>query len=149
MSITAINTSTNEPVRMVGAQKTGIGGSDAGAIMGVNKYVTRLILYNDKLGLVEKDLTDNQAVYFGNVLEDVVAQEYSRRTGEKVRRRNQIFRHKQHSWMIANIDRDIVGKKKLLECKTTSAYINSEEWGRKAPDQVPFHYFAKFPTIWP
>lgn len=143
MSITAINTSRMSLSEWLEHRKTGIGGSDAGAIMGVNKYVTPLDLYNDKLGLVEKDLTDNQAVYFGNVLEDVVAQEYSRRTGEKVRRRNQIFRHKQHSWMIANIDRDIVGKKKLLECKTTSAYINSEEWGPEGTDQVPFHYFCQ------
>ena len=33
-------TLTNEPVRMGWTQKTGIGGSDAGAIVGVNKYVT-------------------------------------------------------------------------------------------------------------
>ena len=75
MSITAINTSRMSLSEWLEHRKTGIGGSDAGAIMGVNKYVTPLDLYNDKLGLVEKDLSDNQAVYFGNVLEDVVAQE--------------------------------------------------------------------------
>ena len=95
---------------------------------GVNKYVTRLILgYNDKLGLVEKDLTDNQVVYFGNVLEDVVAQEYSRRIWRKGAPEEIRYSDTNSTpWMIAKHRPGYCRKKKLLECKTTSAHINSE-----------------------
>ena len=130
MSITAINTSRMSLSEWLEHRKTGIGGSDAGAIMGVNKYVTPLDLYNDKLGLVEKDLTDNQAVYFGNVLEDVVAQNIQDALAKRCARRNQIFRHKQNSWMIANIDRDIVGKKKVAGMQNNQCLHKQRGAGR-------------------
>lgn len=122
----------------------GIGGSDAGAIMGVNPYMSALDLYNDKTGITPpKDLSDNEAVHFGNVLEDVVAQEYTRRTGVKVRRRNAQFAHAKYPWMLANIDRDVVGASKLLECKTAGAYFKKDEWGEAGSDKVPMHYYIQ------
>lgn len=125
-------------------RRSGIGGSDAGAIMGVNPYMSALDLYNDKLGITPpKDLSDNQAVHFGNVLEDVVAQEYTRRTGIKVRRRNAQFAHAKYPWMLANIDRDVVGEPMLLECKTAGAYFKKDEWGASGTDQVPMHYYIQ------
>ncbi len=125
-------------------RRSGIGGSDAGAIMGVNPYMSALDLYNDKLGITPpKDLSDNQAVHFGNVLEDVVAQEYTRRTGIKVRRRNAQFAHAKYPWMLANIDRDVVGEPMLLECKTAGAYFKKDEWGPSGTDQVPMHYYIQ------
>lgn len=126
------------------ARKRGIGGSDAATVMGLNPYASPLDLYNNKLGLVpDPDLSDNQAVHFGNVLEDVVAQEYERRTGNKVRRRNQQFQHKQHSWMLANIDRSVDGQRKVLECKTAGAFFNRDEWGPAGTDLVPAQYLIQ------
>lgn len=107
-------------------RKTGIGGSDASAILGFNQWKSAFELYIDKTSDHTEEI-DNEVIHFGNVLEEVVAQEFTRRTGKKVRRRNQTFRHKEHDFMIANIDRDVVGERALLECKTTSAY-NIDSW---------------------
>ena len=107
-------------------RKRGIGGSDASAILGFNPWKSAFELYIEKTSDEVREI-DNDAIYWGNVLEDVVAEEFTRRTGKKVRRRNQTFVHPEYDFMIANIDRDVVGEKALLECKTTNAF-NADAW---------------------
>ncbi|TLS39400.1 hypothetical protein FCL54_01300 [Pseudalkalibacillus caeni] len=116
----------------------GIGGSDASAIAGLNPYKTPLQVYLEKTGEWSEEV-DNESIYWGNVLEDVIADEFSRQTGLRVRRRNAILQHSEHPFMIANVDRLIVGKKVGLECKTTSAYLK-EDWKE---DQIPDTYFLQ------
>ena len=125
------------------ARKVGIGGSDAGAILGVNPYRTAIDVYLEKRGeIAPPDLSDNQAVHFGNVLEDVVAEEYTRRKGYKVRRVNRMLQHQDHNFMLANIDRAVTGKKWVLECKTAGQYCSSD-WGPDDSDQVPDSYLIQ------
>lgn len=120
-----------ERLEWLRSRQDGIGGSDASAILGFNKWVSPFQLYVDKTREITMDDVladyDNEAIHWGNVLEDIVAEEFSRRTGKKVRRRNQTFVHKEHDFMIANIDRDVVGERALLECKTTNAF-NRDAW---------------------
>lgn len=61
----------------------GIGGSDAGIILGVNKFRTPFELWLEKTGQVEPQETDNEAIYWGNQMENVVAKEFEKRTGKK------------------------------------------------------------------
>lgn len=119
-------------------RKKGLGGSDASAILGFNPWKSPFELYIEKTSDHVEEI-DNEAIHWGNVLEDVVAEEFTRRTGIKVRRRNQIFRHKEHDWMIANIDRDVVGERALLECKTTNAF-NADQW---EGDEIPPAYMCQ------
>ncbi len=127
------------------ARKLGIGGSDVGAILGICNYRTPLDVYKDKLGLSEpEDLSANDRVHFGNVLEDIVAQEYARREGVSVRRRNQHFAHKQYPFMLANIDRSVDGMRRIVECKTTDKfYAMTDHWGDTGTDQVPETYLLQ------
>lgn len=108
-------------------RKSGLGGSDASAVLGFNPWKSKFELYIDKTSNTVEEI-DSEAIHWGNVLEDVVAEEFTRRTGKKVRRRNQTFQHSEYNFMIANIDRDVVGERALLECKTTNAF-NSDAWG--------------------
>lgn len=125
---------------------TGIGGSDVGAILGLNKYRSALDVYLEKIGEVQpEDLSGNQAVHFGNVLEDVVAQEYERRTGAHVRRRNLAIVHKQHPFVRANLDRSVDGERKVLECKTANQYT-AGSWGPDGSDEVPDSYLVQ--VVW-
>ena len=116
-----------------------LGGSDAGIVLGVNKYKTALELWLEKTGQVEPQEVENEAVHFGNVLEQVVADEFTRRTGKKVRKRNQMLQHEEHTFMMANIDREVVGEKALLECKTASTYLEKEWDG----DEIPAAYLIQ------
>lgn len=122
----AKNTSEMSRQEWLWNRKSGIGGSDSSTILGFNAWKSPFELYIDKTSEEVQEI-DNEAIHWGNVLEDVVAEEFTRRTGKKVRRRNQTFRHPDYDFMIANIDRDVVGENALLECKTTNAF-NSDAW---------------------
>lgn len=119
-------------------RQNGIGGSDAAVILGFNSWKSPFQLYLEKTGEHVEEI-NNEFIYWGNVLEDVVAKEFEIRTGKKVRRRNQMFIHPEHKFMFANIDRDVVGEKALLECKTTNAF-NKDAW---EGDEVPAAYLCQ------
>lgn len=125
-------------------RKQGIGGSDAAAILGINPWKTPMDVWLEKTGEFEDEPRDNEKMYWGNVLEDVVAKEFSIRTGLRVRRRNAILKHKKHNFMIANVDRLVIGHKAGLECKTAGHYA-SDDWEMGVPEfyqaQVQ-HYMA-------
>ena len=126
-------------------RRQGIGGSDAAAIIGMNPWKTAMDIWLEKTGeFTEEDKPDNERMYWGRVLEDIVAREFMTRTGLKVRRRNAMLKHKEYPFMIANIDRLVVGAREGLECKTTGQY-SAEDWAMGIPDyympQVQ-HYMA-------
>lgn len=116
-------------------RKSGIGGSDAGAICGVNPYSSAMKVFQDKTSeAVEEE--NSEAVRIGHDLEDYVAQRFMEATGLKVRKSNYMYRSVEHPFMIADVDRLIVGEDAGLECKTTSAY-NADKW---AGGDIPLHY---------
>jgi len=88
-------------------RKTGIGGSDAGAICGLNPYSSPMKVFWDKTsdGVEEGD---NEAIRIGNDLEQYVAVRFMEATGLKVRRSNYMYRSKGHPYMIADVDRLVV-----------------------------------------
>ncbi|MEK4555575.1 YqaJ viral recombinase family nuclease [Jeotgalicoccus sp. FSL K6-3177] len=120
-------------------RNTGLGGSDAGTVLGVNKWKSKAQLFLEKTNPELRQNIDNEYIHFGNILEDVVAKEFERRTGKKVRRDNRMLRHPKHEFMFANLDRVVVGEKALLECKTTS-HFNKELW---EDDDVPAQYLCQ------
>lgn len=125
-------------------RRSGIGGSDAAAIAGLNPWKSPIEVYYDKLGELPP-IKDNERMYWGRVLEDVVASEFTERTGKRTRRRNAILQHPKHGFMIANIDREIVGEKIGLECKTVGEYSKDGWKEDKVPEQYIIqcqHYMA-------
>ena len=119
-------------------RKTGIGGSDAGAIVGVNPYSSAMKVFQDKTSndAVEQD---SEAIRIGHDLEDYVAQRFMEATGLKVRKSNYMYRSIEHPFMIADVDRLVVGEDAGLECKTASAY-NADKW---ADGDIPLHYVVQ------
>lgn len=131
------------------ARKNGIGGSDAAAILGLNPYSTPLTVWMEKTGNAQPaDLSDNEKVYWGSVLEDVVAQEFKKRNPEfKVQRLNAMLWSRDYPWMFASVDRVLFHKEKgkgILEIKTCGERRKSD-WEDGIPDyylpQVN-HYLA-------
>lgn len=138
MSTVLVNTADMERTEWLQARRAGIGGSDAAAVAGLNPWKSPVEVYYEKLGDLPP-AEDNEYMYWGRVLEDVVAQEFARRTGKRVRRRNAILQHPEHPFMIANVDRLLVGEHVGLECKTVNEY-GKDEW---RDDQVPMHYILQ------
>lgn len=135
MATATIVTSTSGMTRedWLESRKVGIGGSDAAKVLGLSRWGGPLSVYMEKMGLAA-DIEAGEAAYWGNQMEDIVAKEFAKREGLRVRRQNKIFRHPDHPWMIANIDRAIIGQNKGLECKTASAYFLQEWEGDNLPD---------------
>ena len=116
-------------------RKTGIGGSDAGAICGVNPYSSAMKVFRDKTS-EDVEEQDNEAIRIGHDLEDYVAQRFMEATGLKVRKSNFMYRSVENPFMIADVDRLVVGEDAGLECKTASAY-NADKW---KDGDIPLHY---------
>lgn len=107
-------------------RKSGIGGSDAGAICGLNPYRSPIAVYQDKTS-IETDDTDNESMRQGRDFEDYVARRFMEETGKKARRANAIYKSREHPFLFANVDRMIIGEDAGLECKTASAY-SADKW---------------------
>ena len=93
-------------------RKTGIGGSDAGAICGLNPYSSPMKVYLDK---TEEDITDfdNESMRQGRDLEDYVARRFMEETGLKVRRSNMMYRSKENPFMLADGRNDQIVKRRF------------------------------------
>lgn len=126
----------------------GIGGSDAAAVLGVSPWKSPLSVWLEKRGEVEPtDLSDNQAVRWGTILEDPVANEFAGNHPElTVRRMNGVYVSVDHPHMFATVDRVVTredGTRGILEVKTVggrSAGAWSDEGGN---DVVPVFYQAQ------
>ena len=125
-------------------RKNYIGGSDLGAICGLNPYRTALDVYLDK---TSDDISEetNAAMRWGNLLEDVVAKAYSEDTGYDVEIEPNTIYHPEYSFLAANIDRWADNKRRILECKTAS-FLKAKEWGDLGTDQIPESYLIQNAT---
>lgn len=125
-------------------RKRGIGSSDAAAAVGLNPYQSMLELWLIKTGrdagLPKIDPDDESSpMYWGTLLEPIVAEHYTKRTGHRVRRINAVLQHPDldKAWMLANIDREVVGVSdvQILECKTAGEF-GSRLWKNGVPEYV-------------
>lgn len=123
-------------------RKGGIGSSDAASAVGLNPYCSQLELWLNKTGrdagLPKVDPKDQTSpMYWGTLLESIVAAHYTMRTGHKVRRINAVLQHPTEPWMLANLDREVIGtpEVQILECKT--AGINGARlWKEGVPEYI-------------
>ena len=123
-------------------RKRGIGGSDAGAVCGLNPYVSALDVYYDKTNDAVTEDRDNESMRLGRDLEDYVAKRFCEETGFKVRRSNRMYQHEEYPFMLADVDRLIVGSEEGLvglECKTASPFSA----GKWKDGNIPAHYLAQ------
>ncbi len=123
-------------------RKTYIGGSDLGSILGINNFRTELDVYLEKTAEGIAEDTASEAAYWGNVLEDVVAQEYAKRTGFKIEKPAGLIRHSEYPFIACNLDYWVIddqGNSHILECKTANQ-MKVTCWGEEGTDQIPESY---------
>ena len=139
-------------------RKTGIGGSDAGAIMGLSKYGSALTVCLEKTGrYTPDDISEEEPVKVGNILEPLIRREiigpYIRETEGievEVIDPTHMYRSIEHPFMLVNVDGflwfpELVQADGLhvgLEIKTGSSYM-LKYWGGRDGDEVPDSYYAQ------
>lgn len=123
------------------ARRSGIGGSEAAIIMGVNPWQSPYSLYQDKIGAAVDDRA-SPAMYWGTKLEPVVRDAYCEIVGRDVKDGAVMARHSDASleFMLANTDGEISPVKEhdgagVYEGKTTGIFT-SKAWD----DGVPLYY---------
>ena len=123
-------------------RKGGIGSSDAASAVGLNPYKSQLQLWMEKTGrdgnLPKVDPNDETSpMYWGTLFEAIVAAHYTKRTGHKVRRINAVLQHPKEPWMLANLDREVMGAPdvQILECKT-AGLNGSRLWKEGVPEYI-------------
>ena len=121
------------------ARREGIGGSDASVIVGLNRWKSPFQLWLEKTGKAEpEDLSDNEYVYWGKVLEEAVANRFCELTGKKVQRRG-LLQMDDYPYIRASVDRMVIGENAGLECKTCNGFA-AKEW---EDDEVPTAYYVQ------
>ncbi len=142
--VTEIKYSTHE--EWLDIRSKFIGGSDAGAVVGMNPYKSRYSLWAEKTNKVPP-FEGNTTTRVGAYLEQLVAEMFEEETGKKVRKKNSTMVNDLYPFACANVDRMIVGEKAFLEIKTTNSFPimkslrNSEEFPEAYYCQV-VHYLA-------
>lgn len=133
-----------EPEKWLELRQTGIGGSDAGAIMGMNEYSSPLTIFLQKKGQTQS--IDSEVLRWGHILEDPIRKEVEKNFNVKVSVVEGMYTSNENSFMNANLDGLIegtvtVGNKTVsgeggLEIKTT----NGNGFG---DNEIPDSYYCQ------
>ena len=141
------DTSTFTREQWLELRRTGIGGSDAGAILGLNKYSTPLSVY-----LAKKDFASfngNAATEWGNILEDPVRQKAREELGIEIETVPGMFTSKENPFMNANFDGlvYIEGEKEIAGSVVSGLGGHEIKTSRTGEgftnDEVPDSYYAQ------
>ena len=135
-----VETRTLDRGQWLEVRKGGIGSSDAAAAVGLNPYKSQLELWLEKTGRAKESkggIDVDSPMYWGTLLEPYVAQAYQQKTNRRVRKLNAVLQHPTFPFMLANIDREIVGSPdvQILECKTAGEF-GSRLWRDGVPEYV-------------
>lgn len=135
-------------------RKDGIGGSDIGAVLKLNKYTSPYKLYRIKKGLYAEDVEDNVYIKKGKALESYVFENYvvpeMDGLGYTTVHPEHVFVNKQYPWLRANCDGLAVPrvvpcdpeKNVVIEIKWVSEYAEVN-WNGEDYYGVPASYYAQ------
>lgn len=124
-------------------RKKGLGATDCAVVMGLSRYKTPYELWLEKTGRREEAaiLTDDR-LHLRHAHEETISREYARRKEVKLRRVNQTIIHKRLPFMLCNLDRVIIGQRKIVECKSASGFMRGY-WGETGSDEAPIEYLLQ------
>lgn len=126
---------------------SGIGGSEAAAACGVDKYMSKLELWARKTGRWNSENECNsERIRLGRDLEYYIAKRFSEATGKEFRVSDAMYMHDEFDCIIADLDGVIVGENAGLECRTVNSAFEKlpekfEELPRNLLAQC-YHYLA-------
>lgn len=121
-------------------RRTGIGGSDCAAALGMSKWKSQLALWLEKLGQ-DKPVEETESMYWGTVMEPILLAEFSKRTGKKAESCPFMFQSVEYPFMLADLDgivREPDGSTSIIEIKTANAFAVND-WS----DGVPVQYYLQ------
>ncbi len=125
----------------------GIGGSDAGTVIGLNKYKTNVQLWEEKTGItIPGDISDKPAVNFGKLAEPHLRVLFHLDYPEYDLDYHEFYMYinDEYPFIFATLDGELTdknGKKGILEIKTCTIQ-NSNQWN-DWDDKLPDTYYTQ------
>lgn len=116
-------------------RKSGIGGSDVAAILGISKWNSAISLWLDKTNQTNEPVEENEAMQWGTIMEPIIRNHFAEVTGKTVVEVKAMLQHPEYPFMLADVDgltEDDEGNPAILEIKTASEYKRSE-WENDIP----------------
>ena len=128
-------------------QKVGIGGSDAGTVLGLNPWCSNVQLWKYKTGQEQpEDISDKPAVKFGKVAEEHIRElfrlDYPAYNVDY--HEFWMYCNDRALWQFATLDGELtddVGRMGILEIKTTTI-MNKTQWD-EWEEGIPQRYYAQ------
>lgn len=112
------------------ARRGSVTGTDIAAILGVHRFRSEADIAAEKYGFAEPQ-PPNLAMRAGQLLEPLIAAEYSTQTGYRVRRQHTLATHPSLSWAVASLDYLVIGQRRIMEAKWT---LSRARWSGGLPD---------------
>ena len=129
-----------------------IGGSDVGAIMGLNDHKTALQVYREKVDHIIPDLSDNVFIKKGKTLEPVIFENWvvpkMKELGYHAIRPDVIFSNRRFPFIQCNLDGAAISSDKescIIEIKWVSTW-GAANWDGDDYCGIPKSYYAQVQT---
>jgi len=147
-------------------RRNGIGGSEIGTVLGINKYDTAVRLFHEKIGSIEPRRDDNERMFWGRHQEESIADIWQYYDGTKdgyienfknnrpvrnCRNLNGYIVNPNYPWLFGEVDRlinikggynlitgEALKEEAVLECKNMG-YWMSKIW----EDGIPIYHLAQ------
>lgn len=141
----------NAPERIMPDRAKFLGGSDVGAILGVSKWKTPFMLYQEKIGAFVEEVTPAKQKIFSRghrwepvVIEMMVDELESRGHTVEVIARNERYIDPEFDFLACEIDVElrIDGEEVNGEMKTVHPFA-AADWGAEESDEIPIYYAAQ------
>ena len=129
-------------------RRSGIGGSDSAAALGLSPWKSALELWQEKTTGQSQPHQENEAMIWGRIMEPIIIKEFVRRTGLTVNPMRSMLQATNWPWMLADLDGLIEDPQRgtgIFEVKTASAYKQGEWSEDHCPDVYLLqlaHYLA-------
>jgi putative phage-type endonuclease len=125
------------------ARKLGLGATDCAVVLGLSPYKTPYELWLEKTGRAEEEpILSDDRLHLRHAHEETIAREYARRKNVKLRRVNQTVVHRRLPFMFCNLDRVVIGQKRIIECKSSSGFMRFT-WGESGTTEAPDYYILQ------
>ena len=121
----------------IAVRRSGIGGSDAAAALGLSPWKSALELWQEKVSGQSQPRQENEAMLWGRIMEPIITREFVRRTGLTVTPMRSMLQATNWPWMLADLDGLVEDPQRgtgVFEVKTASAFKMSEWDDNRCPD---------------
>jgi putative phage-type endonuclease len=130
-------------IEQIALRRKGLGATDAAVVLGLSPYKTPYELYLEKMGRKEDEaILPESCLRLRHAHEETIAREYAFQKEVKLKRVNKTIIHKQLPFMLCNLDRVVIGQKKIIECKSSTGWKRAE-WGETGSDIAPIQYLIQ------